>query len=203
MSTSYELTGRTRQKARTRAAMLGATRELLAEGVTPTVEQAAERASISRTTAYRYFPNQRSLLVAAVPMLDQEGLLGPDPPEDPEQRVQRVVRALTSQLLHDELQLRAMLRLSLDPQPVGPERLPLRRGRAIGWLEDALEPLRDQLSGKEVRELAIAIRAAVGIEPFVWLTDIAGVSRTQAVRIMERSAMAVFRDRLTEIADTA
>jgi len=45
--------------------MLAATRELLAEGVTPTVEQAAERAAISRTTAYRYFPNQRALLIAS------------------------------------------------------------------------------------------------------------------------------------------
>ena len=198
MSTRYELTGRTQQKARTRAAMLGATRELLAEGVTPTVEQAAERASISRTTAYRYFPNKRSLLVAAVPVLEEESLLGPSPPEDPEERVQRVVRALTDQTVEDEPQLRAMLRLSLDPEPPGPERLPLRQGRAIGWLEDALDPLRGRLSDKEVRELAISIRATVGIEPFVWLTDIAGLSRKQAVRVMERSAQAVLRDRLAD-----
>jgi hypothetical protein len=38
MSTPYELTGRTHQKARTRAAMVAATRQLLAEGVAPTVE---------------------------------------------------------------------------------------------------------------------------------------------------------------------
>ena len=61
MAIPYESTGRTRQKARTRAAMVAATRELLAEGVAPTVEQAAERAAVSRTTAYRYFPNQRAL----------------------------------------------------------------------------------------------------------------------------------------------
>src|SRR4051794_3576256 len=42
MSTSYQTTGRTRQKARTRAALVAATRELLAEEVTPTVEQAAD-----------------------------------------------------------------------------------------------------------------------------------------------------------------
>ena len=38
-----------------------------AEGLTPTVEAAAEAASISRTTAYRYFPSQRALLAAAHP----------------------------------------------------------------------------------------------------------------------------------------
>ena len=41
MTVPYEHTGRTRQKARTRAAMVDATRELLAEGMAPTVEQAA------------------------------------------------------------------------------------------------------------------------------------------------------------------
>jgi AcrR family transcriptional regulator len=40
--------------------MVSATRELLAEGSAPTVEQAAQRAAVSRTTAYRYFPNQRA-----------------------------------------------------------------------------------------------------------------------------------------------
>jgi AcrR family transcriptional regulator len=54
MSIPYETTGRTHQKARTRAALVAATRELLAEGITPTVEEAAGRAQISRTTAYRY-----------------------------------------------------------------------------------------------------------------------------------------------------
>ncbi len=63
----YESTGRTAQKSRTRLALVAATRELLAAGLTPTVEDAAERADISRTTAYRYFPNQRSLLAGRSP----------------------------------------------------------------------------------------------------------------------------------------
>jgi AcrR family transcriptional regulator len=61
MAIPYEATGRTQQKSRTRQALVEATHELLAEGLTPQVEDAAERAGISRTTAYRYFPNQRSL----------------------------------------------------------------------------------------------------------------------------------------------
>ena len=69
MTTPYETTGRTEQKARTRQALVDATRELLGTGATPQVEDAAERAGISRTTAYRYFPNQRSLLLAARPQI--------------------------------------------------------------------------------------------------------------------------------------
>ena len=71
-------TGRTHQKARTRNALVDITRTLLASGRTPTVEEAAEAAGISRATAYRYFPNQRALLVAAHPEIDATSLLGDD-----------------------------------------------------------------------------------------------------------------------------
>ena len=62
MSTPYEIGGRSAQKARTRDALVAAARDLVAAGVTPTVEDAAAAASISRSTAYRYFPNERALL---------------------------------------------------------------------------------------------------------------------------------------------
>src|SRR5829696_6293436 len=81
-SIPYDGTGRTEQKGRTRKLLVAATRELLAQGITPTVEQAAAAASISRTTAYRYFPNQRTLLLAAHPEIELSSLLGDHPPED-------------------------------------------------------------------------------------------------------------------------
>ncbi|MET0826166.1 MAG: TetR family transcriptional regulator, partial [Acidimicrobiales bacterium] len=75
MSTaSYESTGRTGQKQRTRDALVTAARGLVADGRTPTVEETAEAAGISRTTAYRYFSNQRSLLVAAHPETEATSL---------------------------------------------------------------------------------------------------------------------------------
>ena len=94
MSISYEATGRTKQKARTRAALLDAARALLSEGRTPTVEEAAEAAAISRATAYRYFPNQGELLVAAHPEIEATTLLGEDAPADPEARLERTVGEL-------------------------------------------------------------------------------------------------------------
>lgn len=60
MSIPYEQLGRRRQKARTHAALIQAARQLLGEGTTPTVEEAGGRAEIARTTAYRYFPNQKA-----------------------------------------------------------------------------------------------------------------------------------------------
>ena len=190
MSIPYEATGRTSQKARTRAAMLEAARALLAEGVTPTVEQAAERADISRTTAYRYFPNQRALLISCYPELDAVSLLDADAPDDPVARLDLVTENFAGQLLAHEPELRASLRLSLEP---GPEPLPLRQGRAIAWIEDALEPLHGTLSKRELRRLALQIRAAIGIEPLVWLTDVGGLGREEAVELMRQSARSLLR----------
>jgi len=75
MTVPYQETGRVQQKARTLEALVGATRALLASGVTPTVEEAAAEASVSRTTAYRYFPTQHALLVAAYPEIGKESML--------------------------------------------------------------------------------------------------------------------------------
>jgi AcrR family transcriptional regulator len=196
MSIPYEATGRTSQKARTRTALVAAARELLAEGTTPTVEQAADRAGISRTTAYRYFPNQRVLLIAVFPEIGTLSLLDANAPADPSQRLEVVIEQLTRQVVEHEPELRAQLRLSLDPRPVDWDQLPFRKGRAIGWIEDALAPLREQMTAREVHRLALAIRATTGVEALVWLTDVAGLSAQDARELMRSSARALLRDAL-------
>ncbi|HZY56405.1 MAG TPA: hypothetical protein VFE09_01255, partial [Rubrobacteraceae bacterium] len=75
--------------------------------MTPTIEAAAAEAAIGRTTAYRYFPNSRALLVATYPEIDMPSLLGPDPPEDPLARLEILAESLTQQLLEHEPELRA------------------------------------------------------------------------------------------------
>jgi len=182
--------------------MLAATRELLAEGVTPTVEQAAERAAISRTSAYRYFPNQRALLTASYPELEAPSLLDSDAPADPTARLELVTESIARQVLQYEAELRAMLRLSLESPAPSPESLPLRQGRVIGWIEDALAPLQERIPGPELRRLALAIRATLGIEALVWLTDIGGLSREQAADLMCSSARTLLRSALAEAAAT-
>ena len=93
--------------------------------------------------------------------------------------------------LDTEQQLRATLRVSLDPDTSRRETLLLRGGRAIGWIEDALAPLRERKSESELHLLAVAIRSAVGIESLVWLTDVAGTNRDHAAQTMTWSAMAM------------
>jgi AcrR family transcriptional regulator len=199
MSISYEKTGRTSQKARTRDALVQAARELLARGVSPTVEQAAAAASIARATAYRYFPNQRTLLTATFPEMTASSLLGESPPDDAVARLDIVVEAITRQAVEHEAALRSMLRLSLDPDPAGRGDLPFRKGRRIGWVSDALAPLRGRLPEADFERLALAIAATIGIDALVWLTDIAGVSRDEAVEVMRWSASSLLRAALHEI----
>jgi AcrR family transcriptional regulator len=199
MSIPYELEGRTDQKRRTRDALITAARELVAGGVTLTVERAAEGASISRTTAYRYFPNQRSLLVAAHPEIGASSLLPDNAPDDAATRLDLVIDAFTRSNVRDEAQQRTMLRLSLDADPVERAELPLRQGRAIKWIEEALEPLRTEMPSADIHRLALAIRTATGIEALAWLTDIAGLSRDDATELMRWSARALLQSALADI----
>ena len=198
MSIPYEAVGRTRQKERTRGALIAAARDIVTQGRTPTVEDAAAAASISRTTAYRYFPNQAALLVAAHPETEARSLLPDDVPDDPAARLDAVIEAFTRVIVDTEAQQRTMLRLSLDPDAKAREPLLLRQGRAIGWIQEALAPLRVQLSDAELRRLVLAVRSATGIEALVWLTDIAGLSRPEAGELMRWSAVALLRSALAD-----
>jgi len=199
MDVPYLHTGRTSQKARTRDALIAAARQLLAEGVTPTIEAAAAEAAIGRTTAYRYFPNSRALLAATYPEIEMDSLLGADPPEDPLARLEMVLEGQTRQLLEYEPELRAQLRLALEGDPAGGDGLPLRRGRRIRWIEEALSPLSERMSKPKLRQLVYGIGATLGIEAFVWLTDMVGLSREEAVEVMRSNARTLLRAALERL----
>lgn len=192
MSSAYEQAGRVNQKLRTRTALVEATRALLAQGVTPTVEQAAASASVSRPTAYRYFPNQEALLIAAHPPLAMESLVPEPASGDPLERLDAASKSLVQFLLDNETALRAMLRISLEQTAERPP-LALRTGRRIRWIEDALAPLRSRLGPQRFHDLVLRIAAALGIEPLIWLIDIAHVERTHAAEMLRASARDILK----------
>ena len=198
MSTPYEVGGRSAQKARTRDALVAATRDLIAAGMTPTVEDAAAAASISRTTAYRYFPNKRALLLAAHPEIGATSMLPAEPPADAPGRLDAVVRSFTAMILDTEPQQRTMLRLSLEADDAERDALPLRQGRAIAWIAEALDGLHGDLSDAQLRQLVLAVRATVGIEAIVWLVDVAGLSREDAVALVRWSAQALLERAISD-----
>ena len=198
MSIPYELNGRSAQKRRTRDALVDAARDLVANGEAPTVEGVAEAAAISRTTAYRYFPNQRALLAAAHPETAAQSMLPHDAPRDASSRLDLVIDGFTRMIVDTETQQRTMLRLSLEADPTERAQLPLRQGRAITWIEEALAPLQPKMSAAEIHRLAIAVRSATGIEALVWLTDIADLTRADATELMRWSAQALLQRALAD-----
>ncbi|HEY9357655.1 MAG TPA: TetR/AcrR family transcriptional regulator, partial [Arthrobacter sp.] len=162
----------------------------------PTVDDAALVAGVARSTAYRYFPGQRELLAAAHPETARTSMLPENPPADVAERLDAVVVAFTRMILETEAQQRTMLRLSLEQSAEEQKGLPLRQGRAIAWITEALSPLRETMAEKDIHRLVLAIRSATGIESLVWLTDVGGLSRDDAVASQRWTAAALLNEAL-------
>lgn len=196
MSRPYADVGRTGQKRRTLDALVAAARSLVASGISPTVDDAALAAGVARSTAYRYFPGQRELLAAAHPETARTSLLPPSPPEGVAERLDAVIVEFTRMIIETESQQRTMLRLSLESTAGERHGLPLRQGRAIAWIAEALAPLQGKMTDQEIHQLVLAIRSATGIESLVWLTDIGGLNREEVVASMRWTAKALLSQAL-------
>jgi AcrR family transcriptional regulator len=181
--------GRVNQKRRTRAAIVAAAQELLDEGETPTVAQAAERALVSRTTAYRYFPTQESLmtelsLTVDVPELE-ELVARPVDADTAEERVREVIDRMNRHVLDDEVLYRTALRLYLDMWlSLRDEENPtVRAGRRTRWLATSLEPLRDRVPDDVMRRLEASLCLVIGVEAVTVLRDVCRLSREETLEV--------------------
>ena len=142
---------RANQKGTHRAALVAAAGELLREGASPSVPEAAERARVSRATAYRYFATQEALLSELAVTLDTEPveqLLQSFDTDDVEQRLVQLLDTSLSITLADEFVMRSGLRVFLDQwfenRRLGDD-TPVREGRRMRWLDQTLAPLQDRL----------------------------------------------------------
>ena len=75
----------------------------------------------------------------------------------------------------------------------------MNRGMRIGWIEDALAPLRGRLADDEFARLVHGIGATFGIEAFVWLVDVAGLPRDDAIETIRANALAILRAALADL----
>jgi AcrR family transcriptional regulator len=193
--------GRVNQKRRTRAAIVAAAKELLDGGVTPTVAQAAEAALVGRTTAYRYFPTQESLLIEVALNLDVdeiEQLVARSPDEDdPRARTLAVLDALCQHAFDAEAQYRTALRLYLDlwlaAVAAGETDPVVREGRRRRWLEQCLEPVRDQVDPAALDRLLAALCLLGGGEAMVVLRDVCGLDVDDGREIIAWAADTLLR----------
>jgi AcrR family transcriptional regulator len=190
-------TGRVRQKARTRAALVEAADELLRQGITPTVAQAAEAAQVGRTTAYRYFPTQESLLVElslTVDVSDLEALIAePVGRDGARARVVEVIQRLNRHVHSEAVQYRTALRLYqdqwLDAVGKGDPAPTVREGRRTRWLAESLAPL--ELPEAERERLVAALSLVMGAESMVVLQDVCRLSEEDALAVTDWAANAL------------
>ena len=197
MDTKRQEGGRINQKQRTRLTITRAARDLVAAGQSPTVAEAADAAGVSRATAYRYFSTQEALLLdvlldSSVP--DMEAVIASvEQSGDVEMRLNAVIRAAVDLNMNNEPAFRTMLRGSLD----GDSERRLRGGRRMGWIEHALEPIRDDLSEDRFARLVSGLSMLCGIEALIVLRDVVGIDDdTEIRRTVEASALAMLRGTL-------
>lgn len=198
MSSSPAKRERSAQKQRTRRALLSAAAELVAEGRTPTVAEAADVALVSRATAYRYFPSQEALLVE-VPLqvnLPTSALVfdGLNAPRDPEDRAALVHNVLFDHVRAHELQLRLFLRNALlrsvhsDGQPEF-----LRPAYRLELLSTALQPLERELDADQLERLKSALSVLIGTEAMIVMRDVLNLDHHQAQSTGEWAVRALVR----------
>jgi AcrR family transcriptional regulator len=174
--------GRPNQKSRTRKDLLRAASRLMQAGRSPTLEEVAEEAMVSRATAYRYFPGAEALLTEAaldVAMPDGEALFA-DGPAEPLERLLRVDQAVAEMVRGNEPALRAMLIHSLQQGLAAGEGLPVRQNRRTPLLEAALAPAKDALSPWLHDRLVKALALIVGTEARLAFKDVLQLADEEA-----------------------
>lgn len=204
--TSYAALGRTRQKQRTRDALKAAATELLQKGMSPTVEQVADAAEVSRSTAYRYFPSRQAL--AAEVLLDNaigDGIeqihAAARRPPDAAERLAGVIREDHALVVSHETAFRSALPAFVTPGPARPGQLPARAGNRLRYLATAVEPLRDQLGSAHLQKLVAALALCVGIESIVVTRDICHLDDTEAEQLKQWAANALLQQAIRDAND--
>jgi AcrR family transcriptional regulator len=165
-------------------------RELLRTGGPLTVPALAELAGVSRATAYRYFPNNDVVVFHATRKLpsnplddDTWGLSTPVAPDGLGARAADLVRVTGAWAFDNETVLRTFLRLSLDgPRENGALR---RAGTSRGrWIANLLEGLPKDVRPEARDRLAKALIPLFGSDAIVWTTDMAELSRDEAIDLL-------------------
>jgi AcrR family transcriptional regulator len=181
-------TGRPNQRTRTRTDLLQAAARLMKQGRTPSLEDVAAEALVSRATAYRYFPSVEALLVEAsfdLSVPEADSLFDGDTSTDPVARLQRVDTALHDMILANEAPLRMMLVHTLQRGLRGEDddALPRRQNRRAPLIEAALKPAAKQFKPAALDTLRKALALVIGTEAMVVFKDVLQLDDAEARKV--------------------
>lgn len=183
-------------RRRNRQALLDAAAMLMDEGIVPTIADAADRAEISRATAYRYFSSPEHLQNEAAldAIAKRINALPLEAAKDAstEDAVAYLIGQVHQMSLDHEVAFRTMLRLSLDPSGGS------RGGRRMGWVGTLLDRsnLPDNVKARAIPALSILC----GIEAHIVLNDVCGLKPDAARRTLDWAARAMTKAALDEAA---
>ena len=190
---------RQNQRERTRRAIVAAAARLIEEGTLPSTSEVAEAALVSPATAYRYFPDNQSLLSAAL----QDASVGlaarfaPDVGDvaDPLARVEDATVSFFERIADRERLIRAVMALSLmrsvDGTSSPREAAAVRPGFRQAWIDEAVAPLERQVPAPRLRRLKLALGVVMGPEALVALKDVMGTDPDEAVEVCRWMARAL------------
>lgn len=182
MPDSQAKSGRVAQRRRTRNAIIAAAADLLQNGATPLVDAIAAAADVSRRTIYTHFTSLEQLLldatVGAMGSADIDAVLDVDAEgEDVPARIDALARGLLAMSDTALPMGRRIIRLTVETPPrdlpAGAPRRGLRRTR---WIEQAVEPWREQLSTEQFDQLVSALSMVIGWEAMIVLRDVRGLA---------------------------
>ena len=165
--------GRSNQRRRTRKDLLQAAGRLMKQGKTPSLEEIAAEAMVSRATAYRYFPNVEALLVEApldLAIPEPEELFRDAPAHDPEARIGIVNAAFETMMAANEAPLRVMLSQTVQRPLRDDDEAPRRQNRRTPLIEAALAPAQAELKRPDM--LAKALALVIGTESMIVFKDV-------------------------------
>lgn len=175
-------------KAATFRLLLDTAMDIIREaGHIPSVAEVAVRSKVSRATAYRYFPSRSALITAVIDSsLGPVRTLSSDNP-DGRVRVHELFMQTFPRFKEFEPQLRAAAQLALEQWALERagllEEEPFRRGHRVRILAHAIAPLAPGLTPAVRDRLHRALSVVYGIEPYIVLKDIWGVSDREVERI--------------------
>jgi AcrR family transcriptional regulator len=182
-----EQSGRPNQRSRTRKDLLQAAARLVTQGRTPTLDEVAEEALVSRATAYRYFTNIEALLVeAAVDVATPEPgeLFRDDASRDAVARLERVDTALHDMILANEPLLRTVLAHAIQQDAQSDEAGPPRRqNRRTPLIEAAIAPARDEFRPADMKFLMKALALILGPEAIIVFKDVLQLDDADARKV--------------------
>lgn len=188
--------GRPNQKSRTRKDLLRAASRLMQAGSSPSLDEVAAEAMVSRATAYRYFPGAEALLTEAaldVAMPDGERFFADDPSAEPLERLLRADTAVAEMVRANEPALRAMLIHSLQQGQSGSaDGLPRRQNRRTPLIEAALAPARERFAPWLHDRLVKALGVVIGTESTIAFKDVLRIDDEEADAVRRWMIRALF-----------